>query len=63
MNKHWYKVGYKFKGQLNYIKVEESELTEIVLESELTEVVLEFSEYSLKILITHKEESNDKEGA
>lgn len=53
MNKHWYKVGYKFKGQLNYIRVEESELTEIVLESELTEVVLE---YSLKILITHKEE-------
>lgn len=47
MNKHWYKVGYKFKGQLNYIKVEESELTE---------VVLELSEYSLKILITHKEE-------
>lgn len=28
MNKHW----YKFKGQWNYIRVEESELTEVVLE-------------------------------
>lgn len=32
MRKVWYKVGYKFKGHWNYIRVEESELTEVVLE-------------------------------
>lgn len=47
MNKHWYKVGYKFKGQWNYIRVEESELTQ---------VVLELLAYSPKLSITHKEE-------
>lgn len=47
MNKHWYKVGYKFKEQWHYIRVEESELTQ---------VVLELLAYSSKLSITHKEE-------
>jgi len=47
MRKVWYKVGYKFKGHWNYIRVEESELTE---------VVLELLAYSPKLSITHKEE-------
>lgn len=36
MRKVWYKVGYKFKGQWNYIRVEESELTQVVLELSIT---------------------------
>ena len=52
MRKVWYKVGYKFKEHWHYIRVEESELTQ---------VILELLAYSPKISITHKEELKEIE--
>ena len=53
MRKVWYKVGYKFKEHWHYIRVEESELTQ---------VILELLAYSPKYQSPIRRKSNDKEG-